>query len=355
MLDSRLGFRYIELNHTFLFMKTHIPAYLAALVSLAGTAFALPMAESLEAAKPIAKAENRTILLDLTGKDWCPGCIYLKNKILDSEVMDKAMGSKYVVVEIDYPRAPEKIAAIAEEERNARMDILKTYKVGGLPCVIYMDAEGLPFAVYTEYTQTPEQYMEKIMAKAEAVRVERDAAFARAATLEGMEKARALAAGLDCLPEVCRGQYKEVLGVIAALDPENTLGYSNIISDANRRLEQLKAWDKKIESHFAGQKGSRMAPENLDATIKMCEEYLGQEGLIPEVRQQVLSIIVDAHSFKRDIPMIYASAHRAMNEMPGTELAEKYQELIQYYDADLLDRTGTREAALKAAEPYMKK
>ncbi len=318
-------------------------------------ALALTEAPSLEAAQPIAKAQNRAILLDLTGKDWCPGCIYLKGKILDSEVLEKAVGDKYILVEIDYPRDPQKIQAIPEAERIARENILKNYKVGGLPCVIYMDADALPYAVYMEYTQTPEEYIEKIMKKAEAVRAARDAAFAKAATLEGMEKAKALAEGLNALPEVCRIQYVAVLAEMAQLDPENTLGYSNIISDAKKRLDQLNSWEKTLADHFAAQKGSRIDPQNLQITMDMCEKYLEQDGLIPEVRQKVLSVIADGYGFMRNIPMIYASAHRVVNELPGTEVAEKYQNLIDYYDASLLDEMGLKEAAHQAAEHYMKK
>ncbi len=327
----------------------------AALFATAGTALALTEAPSLEAAKPIAKAENRSILLDLTGKDWCPGCIYLKGKILDSEVLGKAVGDKYVLVEIDYPRDPKKIAAIPRAEREAREDIIKTYKVTGLPCVIYMDAEGLPYAVYTEYTRTPEEYMETIMKKAEAVRAARDAAFARAASLQGMERAGALAAALDLLPETCRGQYKSVLEELAELDPANTLGYSTLIADARLRLELLKAWEEKLKAHFASQHGSRTGAPNLKGTIDMCEAYLQTPGLLPEVRQRALAVIADGYAFQHNIPMVYASAHRVVNEMSGTETAEKYQELIDYYDNFLLREMNMTEAAHKAAEPYMKK
>ncbi len=327
----------------------------AALFATAGTALALTEAPTLEAAKPIAKAENRTILLDLTGKDWCPGCIYLKGKILDSAVMEKEVGDKYILVEIDYPRDPKKIEAIPPAEREAREDIIKTYKVTGLPCVIYMDAEGLPYAVHTEYTRTPEEYIETIMKKAEAVREARDAAFARAASLQGMERAKALAAALELLPETCRGQYKAVLEEMAQLDPENTLGYSTIIADAKLRLEQLKAWDEAIKAHFASQLGSRLEPANLRATIDMCEEYIQKPGLLPEVRQQALAVITDGYAFQHNIPMVYACSHRVVNELPGTETAKKYQEQIDYYDNFLLKEVNMTEAAHKAAEHYMKK
>ncbi len=328
---------------------------LPALTALALPAFALPMAPNLEAAKPIAKAENRTILLDLTGKDWCPGCIYIKSKILDSPVMDEAMGDQYLVVEIDYPRDPKKIDAIPEAERNARADILKNYKVTGLPCVIYMDAEGLPFAVYSEYTQTPGEYIQKIMAKAEAVRVARDKAFAKASGLEGMEKARALVAALELLPEVCRVQYTSVLEEIATLDPENTLGYSRLASDAHLRVDQLKAWEEHFKAFAATLSGAPSEPQNVVSIINMSEEYLKKPDLLPELRQQIVMLIADGYAFQRNIPMVYATLHRALNEAPDatTPEARRARATIQHYDNYLLDEMKMKEAAHQAAQHYM--
>ncbi len=324
------------------------------MLAMAGYALALPEAPTLDAAKPIAQAENRAILLDLTGKDWCPGCIYLKGKILDSEVMDKAMGDKYILVEIDYPRDPKKIAAIPAEERVARENLLKTFHVRGLPCVIYMAAEGLPSAVVSEYTQKPEEYIEKIMKKAEAVRVARDAAFSAAAAQQGLEKAKALVAALELLPEVCRGEYKAVLAEIRSLDPENTLGYSRIEEDAARRIDQLNAWENKLKQHMESQPGFRTEPRNIEATIAMCEEYLKQDDLIPEVRQKAVAVIAEGYAFLKNIPMVYAMTIRGVNEAPGTEDAQRLQQLVDYYDNYLLAELKMTEAAHEAARPYRK-
>ncbi len=335
-------------------MNMRIPVLLTALAASVFPAFSLPMAPSLEAAKPIARAENRTILLDLTGKDWCPGCIYLKSKILDSRVMDETMGGKYIVVEIDYPRDPKKIEAIPEAERAARADILKAYKVTGLPCIIYMDAEGLPFAVYTEYTQTPEEYMEKIMAKAEAVRVARDAAFARAASLQGMEKARALVAALEVLPETCRPQYTAVLREISALDPQNSLGYSRIVADAELRVRQLKEWETHLRSFMSSLPGAPSDPKNLPTVINMCEDYLQKPGLLPELRQQIILVIADGYAFQRNVPMVYASMHRVLSEDPNADSkdAARARATIKHYDDFLLDELNMKEAAHQAAQHY---
>ncbi len=336
-------------------MKTSVSTTVAALLAMAGSAFALPMAPSIDEAKAVAKAENRAILLDFTGKDWCPGYIYLTNKILTTETFDKAVGDKYVMVELDYPRDPKKIAAMSDEKKQELEAILKAYKVSAFPCIVYLDADGLPYAIISEYTQTPEEYIANIVKRAEDARAARDAAFAKAAGQQGLEKAKTLVAALEALPEACRDKYKAVLADIRANDPENTLGYSRIEEDAARRLAQLDAWEKTLMAHFESQSGARTSEANCRATIAMCEEYLQQNDLIPEVRQKVLSIIVDGYSFMRNIPMIYASAHRAMNEMPDSELAGKYRELIRYYDENLLDKMGVKESAHKAAEPYMKK
>ncbi len=326
-----------------------------ALVALSGIALALPMAPSLEAAKPIAKAENRSILLDLTGKDWCPGCIYLKGKILDSEVMTKAKGDKYILVEIDYPRDPKKIAAIPEAERKAREEILTMYKVGGLPCIIYMDAEGLPYAVYTKYTKTPEEYIETIMNKAEEVRAARDAAFAKAATLQGAEKAKALATGLELLPEVCRIHYKDVLAEIAKLDPENKLGYSRIVEDAQLRVKQIRDWDTHIRTFIGGLKGAPAEPQNVAAIMEMCEKYLETPDLLPEVRQKVIIVIADGYAFQKNVPMVYATMHRGLAEDPDaeTEEAVKFRDTIAEYDRFILKELNVTEAAHQAAKHYI--
>ncbi len=338
-------------------MKSCLQSLGAALLTALPPALALPVAPNLEAAKLIAQAEERTILLNLTGKDWCPGCIYLKEKILDSALMEESMGKRYLLVEIDYPRHPDKIAAIPMEERTARANILKRYKVSGLPCVIYMDADGLPFAVYSQYTQTPQQYIDTIMAKAEAVRHARDEAFAKAATLQGMEKARALIAALELLPEVCRSQYTALLHEIRDLDPDNILGYSYLEAAAHQRVEQLKAWEHHLRTFIEGLNGMASSSENVAAIMDMCEAYLQRPGLLPELRQKIIAVIADGYGFQRNIPMLYATLHRGLNEAPESDSsdAEKFRRTIEYYDHYLLEELKMTQAAHEAAKPYLRR
>ncbi len=311
-------------------MHTRLPSFLAAaLLAVAGSAFALPHAATLEEALPLAKEQNRSILLDLTGKDWCPACIHMETKVLGSEVLEKAVGEKYMLVEVDYPRDPKKIAAIPEDELRRREDILKTFKVRGLPCFIYLDPDGLPYAVLPTVTRTPEDYL-PIMAKAEEVRAARDAALAHASTLQGMEKAKALVAALELLPESCRGQYKAVLAEIRTLDPENTLGYSNMEEDAARRLAQLNAWEEAQKAFFASLMTHAAEAENVAKGIEMGKAYLEQEGLIPEVRQNVWRFLSEGYALQRNIPAMCEALEQAVAAAPDTELGRKIQRDLKY-------------------------
>ncbi len=335
-------------------MKTIFPVLAA--VSLAATvsAFALPEYETLEQALPVAREQHRSILLDLTGRDWCPACIHLKGKILDSDVLNNAVGDRYAVVEVDYPRDPEKIKALGEEECRARQDILKLYQVRGLPCVIVLDEAGLPYAILPTVTKTPEEYL-PLLAETARVREARDAALAEATQKEGIERARALVAALELLPYACRSQYKDVLAQIRELDPQNTLGYTDLEATEARRLAQLNAWEEHVKKFFAGVEGSPTSPENIVKGREMGEEYLAQEGLIPELRQSIVLFISESYALQRDIPMVYACLHRAVAEAPHSHKAEQIRRNIKYYDEQLLPDMKLVEKAKEAARTWLPK
>ena len=69
---------------------------LMTLGALGSCAWALPQAANVEAALPIAQKEGRDIMLEFTGKEWCPPCIHLRTKIMETAEFEKAVGDKYV-------------------------------------------------------------------------------------------------------------------------------------------------------------------------------------------------------------------------------------------------------------------
>jgi len=58
----------------------------------------------LPQAQAQAKVENKTVLLDFTGSDWCPWCIRLKNEVFSQPEFIAYANKNTVLVEVDFPR-----------------------------------------------------------------------------------------------------------------------------------------------------------------------------------------------------------------------------------------------------------
>lgn len=90
--------------------------------------------KSLEEAKTVALKENKKILVDFTGSDWCGYCI-----ALDKEVFDKpafaTFAKDYILVKLDFPKSkklpPSEVASNAKAKEK--------YQVRGFPSVLVID------------------------------------------------------------------------------------------------------------------------------------------------------------------------------------------------------------------------
>jgi len=111
---------------------------------LAGWAFLQAGAAELEWQTDLAKAqaqakkENKLVMLDFTGSDWCGWC-----KKLDAEVFSKSDFSEYakknlVLVEVDFPRFKK----LSVDQQKANNALQEKYKIEGYPTIIVLDGEG---------------------------------------------------------------------------------------------------------------------------------------------------------------------------------------------------------------------
>ncbi len=85
-----------------------------------------------------AKKENKLILLDFTGSDWCGWC-----KKLDAETFSKSEFTDYarknlVLVEVDFPSQKQQSA----ELKAANMALQKKYNVNGYPTLVVLKPDG---------------------------------------------------------------------------------------------------------------------------------------------------------------------------------------------------------------------
>ncbi len=296
------------------------------LLAMAMPALALPEVATMEEAQAVARAEGRHIFVDFTGTDWCTACIHLRTRIVESPEFEAAMGKKFVLVPVDFPRTPELVAKLSEEVKRDREAMLASYRIEGLPGVVLMDCNGLPFEVINGTRRNPADYLALVQAGLDKLAA-RDAALAAAEGKSGMDRARALDAALKTLPEVCRDKYKAVIAEINSLDPENTLGYKGFGDTTRQRIDQLAD----LRDLLMTFRGKTSLPELQESVAKL-NSYLERPDLVPEARQNALRALGDTYAFMRDIPKMIQAYRAAYEADPESRTGKILKKNLDYYE-----------------------
>jgi protein disulfide-isomerase len=90
------------------------------------------------AAKSAATQQNKYILLDFTGSDWCPYCIKMDKEVFAKPAFSTFAGQKLVLVKLDFPRRVNQSAA----EKSQNQDLAKKYGIEGFPTYVLLDPSG---------------------------------------------------------------------------------------------------------------------------------------------------------------------------------------------------------------------
>ena len=119
-------------------MKT----FLSLLMSVGLTSMASAAKEGwlddLEKAKAQAKAENKKILLDFTGSDWCGWCKKLDSEVFSQQAFKDYAAKHLVLVEVDFPRGFQ----LPEATKKQNDELAKKFKIQGYPTIVITTASG---------------------------------------------------------------------------------------------------------------------------------------------------------------------------------------------------------------------
>jgi thiol:disulfide interchange protein len=108
-----------------------------------------------EAAKKRAAAEDKDLLLDFTGSDWCPGCIQLEKEVLSQKIFIFEAQKHFVFMRVDFPRKT-KLSALLQQQNEK---LAQQYSIEVFPTVILADSSGKPYAEATYEGGGPLNYV----------------------------------------------------------------------------------------------------------------------------------------------------------------------------------------------------
>lgn len=122
---------------------------------------------NFDTVKQQAQKENKAILMDFTGSDWCPPCKALKKNVFDKPEFEKFAAEKLVLMELDFPNDKSKVT---KEVAASNKKLSEQFKIEGYPTIIVLDKSGKELGRMVGYGgDSPSAYIKKLegfMAKA---------------------------------------------------------------------------------------------------------------------------------------------------------------------------------------------
>jgi protein disulfide-isomerase len=110
----------------------------AAQPSSAGQSSESSWGTDLPAALNQARSENKMVLLDFTGSDWCGWCIKFDKDVLSTGQFTGYAKSKLVLVRLDFPHHKEQDAAL----KQANEQLSQRFGVNGFPTFVLLNSAG---------------------------------------------------------------------------------------------------------------------------------------------------------------------------------------------------------------------
>src|SRR3954468_24772082 len=87
-----------------------------------------------------AKEQNKQVLLDFTGSDWCGPCIELRKRVFSQGEFRKYAEKNLIFVEVDYPQRKKQSAELKSQNEK----LAKQYGIDekGYPTIVLLDPNG---------------------------------------------------------------------------------------------------------------------------------------------------------------------------------------------------------------------
>jgi len=94
--------------------------------------------DNLEKAVEQAKKENKAVLVNFTGSDWCIWCKRLSAEVFQQKEFEEYAKKSLVLVMLDFPKDIEQTQEIKEYNNK----LAQKYGIQGFPTILLIDGQG---------------------------------------------------------------------------------------------------------------------------------------------------------------------------------------------------------------------
>ncbi|KIC90771.1 thioredoxin family protein [Flavihumibacter solisilvae] len=96
---------------------------------------------NFETAKKLAKEQDKLILLNFSGSDWCGPCIRMHREFFSNDQFTRMADSALIMLNADFPR--DKKHQLSKEQKAHNEALADQYNPSGkFPFTLLLDAEG---------------------------------------------------------------------------------------------------------------------------------------------------------------------------------------------------------------------
>lgn len=290
------------------------------LVTLAVAAYVAPcfaaegwIVDDLEAAKKQALEQNKNLIIEFTGSDWCPPCKHLRSTILTKPEFIEAASKNFVLAELDYPQKKQQ----SPEVKAANEQLAKKYNISGFPTVVFADATGMPFEAFVGAPSKGE-VMAALTSSLKKKQELNDLRTMAENAKDGAEKMEALYAIIKAAPKpFVNGFYGKFKNELMALDKDDKYGFKAAAEEA----EKLKRDNDLIDGFIKANFRRDMAPSEA---LDMFKKFPNREQLMVESQQKLLMMEFGAiMNAMGDVDAGIAQLERVIKLNPNNMMAKQ--------------------------------
>lgn len=92
----------------------------------------------LDTALAKAKAENKPVLLEFTGSDWCPPCKALDKEVLGTDEFKTYESTKLVFGKLDFPQRKQQ----SDEVKKNNAALSDKFGINAFPTLVLLKSDG---------------------------------------------------------------------------------------------------------------------------------------------------------------------------------------------------------------------